>query len=92
MAILEGDLRLLQSVNMADVPEGGGGPSGRVIPDGESNAIFPDVSDVDRTTGRVRFRKLFAHVNTLTTEMVMGTLLTTGSGRHPSSKPKKRKT
>lgn len=76
MAILEGDLRLLQSVNMADVPEGGGGPSGRVIPDGESNAIFPDVSDVDRTTGRVRFRKLFAHVNTLTTEMVMGTLLT----------------
>ena len=76
MAILEGDLRLLQSVNMADVPEGGGGASGRVIPDGESNAIFPDVSDVDRTTGRVRFRKLFAHVNTLTTEMVMGTLLT----------------
>lgn len=76
MAILEGDLRLLQSVNMADVPEGGGGPSGKVIPDGESNAIFPDVSDVDRTTGRVRFRKLFAHVNTLTTEMIMGTLLT----------------
>ena len=62
MAIFEGDLRLLQSVNMADVPEGGGGPSGRVIPDGESNAIFPDVSDVDRTTGRVRFRKLSSQI------------------------------
>lgn len=83
MTILESDLRLLQSVNMADVPEGGGGPSGVVIPDGASNAIFPDVSDVDRTTGRVRFRKVFAHVNTLTTEMVMGMLLTCTQPQDP---------
>ena len=52
MAILDGDIQLLKSEVMDDVPEGGGGPSGTVIPDNNSNAVFTDVSEVDRAGGR----------------------------------------
>ena len=34
MTILEGDIKLLASRVMDDVPEGGGGPTGTVIPYG----------------------------------------------------------
>lgn len=47
---------------MADVPEGGGAPSGVPIIDGTSNAILPDVSEMDRAIGRVSFRKVFGQV------------------------------
>ena len=44
MSILSGDIKLLASKVMDDVPNGGGGPTGNVIPDGASNAIFGDVT------------------------------------------------
>ena len=40
MPIQSGDVKLLKSAVMADVPEGGGAPTGLVIADGVSNAIF----------------------------------------------------
>lgn len=83
MAILESDLRLLQSVNMADVPEGGGMPSSQPVPDGVSNAVYPDVSSTDRVGGRVRFRKLFAHVNTQNTDLALGMSLTVTQPQDP---------
>ncbi len=57
---------------MADVPEGGGGPTATVIPDGVSNAIFPDISELDRANGRVRLRKVFAHVQTSNVDQYLG--------------------
>lgn len=64
MPILSGDVKLLKSAVMADVPEGGGAPTGAVIADGVSNAIFPDISELDRAGGRVSLRKTFVAVDT----------------------------
>lgn len=73
MTIQSGDVKLLKSSVMADVPEGGGAPTGTVIPDGVSNAIFPDISELDRAGGRVNLRKVFAKVDTLDTDSYFGT-------------------
>lgn len=72
MAILEGDIKLLASKVMDDVPEGGGGPSGTVIADGVSNAIFADVTELDRAGGAVSIRQLHAAVRTANTDAFMG--------------------
>lgn len=72
MPILSGDVKLLKSAVMADVPEGGGAPTGIEIPDGVSNAIFPDVSELDRAGGRVNLRKVFAGVHTDDTDTYFG--------------------
>ena len=64
MSILSGDIKLVASQVMDDVPEGGGPPTARVIEDGTSNAIFPDISEVDRAGGRVNLRKVFVSVQT----------------------------
>lgn len=64
MTILSGDVKLLASQVMLDVPEGGGAPTAIVIADGASNAIFPDISERDRAGGRVNTIKVFAAVQT----------------------------
>ena len=64
MPIQSGDVKLLKSAVMADVPEGGGAPTGTTIADGVSNAIFPDISELDRAGGRVNLRKSFVSVQT----------------------------
>ncbi|RYF58229.1 MAG: hypothetical protein EOO27_13175 [Comamonadaceae bacterium] len=64
MAILQGDIKLVKSQVMDDVPEGGGAPTGQVIASGVSNAIFKDISEVDRAGGAVSLRKVFATVHT----------------------------
>jgi len=72
MPILSGDVKLLKSAVMADVPEGGGAPTGSVIADGVSNAIFPDISELDRAGGRVNLRKTFVSVQTDDTDTYFG--------------------
>lgn len=72
MPIQTGDVVLLKSAVMADVPEGGGAPTANTIPDGVSNAIFPDTSEVDRAGGNVSLRKVFAAVRTDDTDTYMG--------------------
>lgn len=72
MPILSGDIKLIKSQVMADVPEGGGGPTSQVIADGVSNAIFPDVSSVDRAGGRVNLRQVHAAVQTDDTDTFFG--------------------
>jgi hypothetical protein len=52
MSILAGDIKLVASAVMADVTEGGGAPTSNVIQDAVSNAIFPDISELDRAIGR----------------------------------------
>jgi len=77
MPILSGDIKLVASQVMDDVPEGGGAPTSTVILDGVSNAIFPDISEVDRAGGRVSLRKLHVSVQTADTATYMGANLMT---------------
>jgi hypothetical protein len=72
MPIQSGDVKLLKSAVMADVPEGGGAPTGNAIPDGVSNAIFPDISELDRAGGRVNLRKTFVSIQTDDTDLYFG--------------------
>jgi len=70
--IQSGDVKLVSSQVMLDVPEGGGAPSAAVINDGVSNSIFPDISELDRAAGRVNLRKVFAAIQTTTTDGYYG--------------------
>jgi hypothetical protein len=72
MTILAGDIKLVASQVMDDVPEGGGAPTASVINDGVSNAIFPDISEVDRAGGRVNLRKVFVNVQTANVDGYFG--------------------
>lgn len=72
MPIQTGDVKLVRSAVMADVPEGGGAPTGSVIPDGASNAIFPDISELDRSGGRVNMRKVVVSVQSDDTDTYLG--------------------
>ncbi len=72
MTILEGDIKLLASRVMDDVPEGGGGPTGTVIPYGGSNAVFGDVTEAARAGGNVSIRQVHMGVLTPTTDPLMG--------------------
>lgn len=73
MSILSGDIKLMASQVMLDTPEGGGAPTATAVADGVSNAIFPDVSELDRAMGRVALRKLHVTVATDNTDTYMGT-------------------
>lgn len=64
MPILQGDIQLRASRVMDDVPEGGGGPSNVVIESGEENAVMPDISQMDRATGRANLRQVHVGVDT----------------------------
>lgn len=72
MAITAGDVKLVASSIMSDVPEGGGAPSGTIINDATTNTIFPDISELDRAIGRVNLRKVFAKVRTPDTDGYYG--------------------
>lgn len=72
MAIVSADIKILESKSMLDVAEGGGGPTGNEVPDGVSNAVFPDVSELDRTLGRVNLRQLHLAVLSADQETFMG--------------------
>ncbi|RTD94163.1 hypothetical protein EJO68_10170 [Variovorax atrisoli] len=75
MTILESDLKLVATQVMDDVPEGGGAPTSKVIVDGASNAIFKDISAVDRARGDVSIMKIAATVQTLNTDTALGGLV-----------------
>jgi hypothetical protein len=72
MAILAGDVKLIASAVMSDVPEGGGAPTANVIQDATSNGIFNDISELDRAGGRVNLRKVFPSIRTANTDGYFG--------------------
>lgn len=72
MTILQGDIKLVKSLVMDDVPEGGGAPSSSVVIDGASNEIFSDVSNSDRVVGRVSARKLHLSIQSHDTDTYLG--------------------
>ncbi|WP_336916701.1 hypothetical protein [Acinetobacter modestus] len=72
MPIETNNLVLYKSERSTDTSDGGGKYSGQVVIDGESNNLFPDVSELDRTVGRVSMRKIYAAINNNDTESLMG--------------------
>ncbi|MDR0770833.1 MAG: hypothetical protein LBE75_06495 [Burkholderiales bacterium] len=72
MPILSGDVKLLKSERLLDTPDGGGRMTGQEVVDGVSNNLFPDISELDRTYGRVSLRKAFVAVLTDDTHSYMG--------------------
>lgn len=72
MTILAGDIKLVASQVMDDVEEGGGAPIATEIVDAVSNAIFNDISEVDRAGGRVSMRKTFVGVKTANRDSYLG--------------------
>ena len=71
MPIQSGDIKLIASKVMDDVPNGGGGPSAVVIQDGDSNSIFSDVTERQRAIGGVSIRQLHGAVQTGDTSAYM---------------------
>ncbi|WP_288402276.1 hypothetical protein [uncultured Acinetobacter sp.] len=72
MPIETNNLVLYKSERSTDTSDGGGKYSGQIVVDGESNNLFPDVSELDRTVGRVSLRKIYAAVNNNDTDALMG--------------------
>lgn len=73
MAITDNDVRLLKSQRLTDEADGGGRATGVAVVDGEVNNLFPDISRLDRTLGRVGLRKAFAGVLTDNADPYLGT-------------------
>ena len=72
MTIQSQDIRILRSQVMADVPEGGGGPTNQAITYGQSNTMFDDVSTIARVQGNVSIRVGHVHVDTPTVDRLLG--------------------
>ncbi|MDM0003890.1 hypothetical protein QTI51_04095 [Variovorax sp. J22G73] len=72
MAINESDINLVTTQVMDDVPEGGGAPTSKLIEDGKSNAIFKDISAVDRAQGDFSIMKVAAVIQTMNTDTALG--------------------
>lgn len=72
MPLLSGDIRFARSAVMADVDNGGGPPTSQLIPDGASNAIFPDISEDARTGGLVEVRQVHAVLRNTDTDALLG--------------------
>ena len=72
MPILSSDIVFLESKKMDETPDGGGAPTGRVIGDAVSNAIFGDISEQARAGGRVNVKSIFAAVQSLDRDEYLG--------------------
>lgn len=72
MSITENDVKLMAAERLTDNDDGGGQMSAVEIMDGVVNNLFPDISRLDRTYGRVNLRKLYAAVRTANTDTYYG--------------------
>lgn len=72
MPIPKSDVKLLKSQRLTDEDDGGGRATGNEAIDGEVNGMFPDISRLDRTLGRINLRKGFAGVKTANNDAYLG--------------------
>lgn len=72
MTIQSGDIKLLKSQTLLDTSDGGGAMTSNEVIDGQSNNLFPDVSSLDRTYGRISLRKAFTAITTNTNDSYFG--------------------
>ncbi len=75
MPILDQDVGIYTSERLTDFPDGGGRITAKPMVDGQSNNLFPDQSDLDETTGRLKLRKFGVAVRTDDTEPYLGALV-----------------
>lgn len=66
------DIQLKKAQVNLDTGDGGGAMTGVEVVDGQSNNLFPDVSTLDLTYGRVALRKVFPAVLTEDTDSYFG--------------------
>jgi len=62
--IQKDEIKLMSSQVLADTEDGGGQMTSNEIVDGNVNNLFPDISRLDRTYGRVSLRKAYLSVQT----------------------------
>jgi hypothetical protein len=62
--ISKSDIKLMASQVLADTEDGGGQMTSNEIVSGNVNNLFPDISRLDRTYGRVSMRKAYISVQT----------------------------
>lgn len=62
--IQKDEIKLMASQVLADTEDGGGQMTSDEIVDGNVNNLFPDISRLDRTYGRVSLRKAYLSVQT----------------------------
>jgi hypothetical protein len=72
MTIQVTDIQLLASERLTDTDDGGGKMTGTVILSGAINNLFPDISRLDRTYGRLSLRKAFMSVRSQNTDTYLG--------------------
>ncbi|PJI50805.1 MAG: hypothetical protein CTR55_00465 [Pseudomonas sp.] len=72
MAISNSDIKLLKSQRLTDEDDGGGRATGEAVVDSEVNNLFPDISRLDRTIGRINLRKVFAGVVSQNSDPYLG--------------------
>ena len=72
MTITVDDVKILKSQRLTDEDDGGGRATGDAVVDGEMNNLFPDISRLDRTIGRINLRKVFAGVMTDNADPYLG--------------------
>ncbi|RYL22102.1 hypothetical protein [Acinetobacter piscicola] len=72
MPIETNNLVIYKSERLSDTADGGGKYSGQQLIDGQSNNLFNDISELDRTMGDVSMRKIFPAVTTNDTDTLMG--------------------
>lgn len=72
MTIQVTDIQLLASERLTDADDGGGKMTGTVIESGQVNNLFPDISRLDRTYGRLSLRKAFMSVRSQNTDTYLG--------------------
>ena len=73
MPLQAGDIRFARSAVMSDADIGGGPPTAQLIPDGASNALFPDISEDARTGGLVEIRHVHGVLRNTDTDALLGT-------------------
>lgn len=73
MTISESDLKLLKSERMTDFADGGGKMTATEVIDGQVNNLFNDISQLDRTYGRVSLRKAYPSIQTANVDTYLGT-------------------
>lgn len=71
MTITKSDLQLIKAADMTDNDTGGGLPSNQMIENGKSNEVFDDVTSLQKASGGVSLRKIFAGVMTDTDEKLL---------------------
>ena len=72
MTILSSDIKLMASERLTDDADGGGQMSAVEIQDGVVNNLFPSISRLSRTYGRVALRKLYVAVRTANRDIYYG--------------------